>query len=495
MKTYNFYKIIALVFTTALLISCVQDDEFDVPQTQITAPNLEGNVLTIGSIKAALNQQINQAAADQGLDPGDFGYDAAIESLRQTEKLTFNAEQPSYTEGFVISNDESGNFFEEIIIQDTSANPTNGVRLLMDVSPLFTYAEFGRKVFIRLDGLTIAYSNGVLTLGVRDGNNLEKVPESQLTDFLIRDVEVAVIEPKQLSFDAFNDDNVNLYIQLTQTQFSFNDAVGDNRKTFASEPEDEFDGERTLENCETGQTVIFSTSTFADFKSVLLPQGRGSLDGILTKNFFGDAFNVVVNDPTAINFNEEERCDAPRFDCGIANATGPNVLFSDFFETQQTNTPISGNGWTNFVEAGTETWEAYSDNNSLGISARMGSFNSGDASSIGWLVTPAINFDAQEGETLNFRTSNSFSDGSEMEVLLSTDWDGVAENIPNATWNLLPAAFIVEDGDPFASFFPSGNVSLDCVTGTGYIAFKYTGSGNPDFDGTYELDEVEIESN
>ena len=47
----------------------------------------------------------------------------------------------------------------------------------------------------------------------------------------------------------------------------------------------EFDGERLLESCEDGGSVIFSTSTFADFKSFLLPQGRGSMTGILTKNY------------------------------------------------------------------------------------------------------------------------------------------------------------------------------------------------------------------
>ena len=120
---------------------------------------------------------------------------------------------------------------------------------------------------------------------------------------------------------------------------------------------------------------------------------------------------------------------------------------------------------------------------------------SGDASTIAWLITPQINFDAQDGETLNFMTSNSFSDGSTLELLFSSDWDGVPENIPSATWDIIPAAFIVGDDDFFVDWFPSGNVSLDCIDGLGYIGFRYIGSGDEDFDGTYELDEIQIQSN
>ena len=74
-------------------------------------------------------------------------------------------------------------------------------------------------------------------------------------------------------------------------------------QVFASEEFDHFDGERTLESCATASSVIFSTSTFADFKSLTLPSGRGSMNAILTKNFFGDTFNIVVNSPEDINFD------------------------------------------------------------------------------------------------------------------------------------------------------------------------------------------------
>ena len=117
---------------------------------------------------------------------------------------------------------------------------------------------------------------------------------------------------------------------------------------------------------------------------------------------------------------------------------------------------------------------------------------SGDAVSIAWLITPVFDFDTQNGETLHFKTSNSFADGSTLDLLFSSDWDGTEETIALATWDVLPAAVIVEDDNFFGDWIDSGIVDLSCISGTGYIAFRYTGSGDTDFDGTYELDEIQI---
>ena len=193
------------------------------------------------------------------------------------------------------------------------------------------------------------------------------------------------------------------------------------------------------------------------------------------------------------------RCDPTTLDCGLANTEGPTILFEDDFETQTRSSPITGNGWTNYIEAGSESWEAYTaggSNASLGISARMNSFNSGDTSNIGWLITPAIDLNTNTGVTLSFQTSNSFSDGSNMEILFSSNWDGTTDGISNATWGLIPAAYITQDSDLFSTWFDSGIVDLSCGSGSRvYFAFRYIGNGNSGFDGTYELDNIKITAN
>lgn len=479
MKTRNFYKLFTLLFALMVVVSCVKDDDYDVPNTQVTAPDIDqSKVIDISALRDLLLQEQNTSGNPDALLPFE--------------------DSDKFITGYVISSDEGGNYFEEMVLQNSPTSPNAGVKVLVDVNPLFTTFEFGRKIYVRLNNLTVGISSGVLTLGVGNGNNIEKIAESNLFDFLIRDVEVATIEPLPIAFEDFSDENTNLYIRLNNVQFNRDEVLGDNRKSFAGEPDDRFDGERTLESCETGAAAIFSTSTFSDFKSVLLPLGSGTLDGILSYDFFGENYNIVVNDPSSINFDSTDRCDPTEVDCGLATAKGTNVLFTDFFETQTPGNAITGNGWTNYIEAGSEQWEAYTatgNNPSLGISARMQGFNSGDDSNIAWLITPQVNFDNQDGETLNFKTSNSFSDGSTLQLLFSSDWDGNPANVKTATWDLIPAAYITQDSDPFGSWFPSGNVSLDCITGSGYIGIKFVGSGNAAFDGTYEFDEIVINSN
>ncbi len=98
------------------------------------------------------------------------------------------------------------------------------------------------------------------------------------------------------------------------------------------------------------------------------------------------------------------------------------------------------------------------------------------------------------GVTFQFETSNSFSDGSTMEVLFSDDWDGTEAGVSTATWGILSDAYIVQDDDFFGDWFESGIVDISCATGQVHFAFKYVGSGSSDFDGTYELDLVSVDA-
>lgn len=481
MKTLKFNKIILLFIGLAVFNSCVEDDDFAVPNTSIVEPILDGAEVTINSVAGALAQA-------QGNSQLDYSNDEAL--------YTFPTDGANeYIAGYVISSDEGGNFFEELILQNAPENPISGIRVLIDANPLFVRYEIGRKVFIKVNGLVAGISNGVLTIGFRDGERVGKIAPSLEDDFILRSTEIENIIPLPLDISEFTNEKTNLYINLQNVQFGANDVLGNRPLTFASEQFDVFDGERNLASCNSGESTIFATSTFADFKALTLPINQGSMNAVLSRNFFGDSFNININSPEDINFDNPERCG-----CGLASVIGGNSLFEDDFETQTNSNLISGNGWTNFIQEGTEGWEAFTSNGtnvSLGISARVSSSNSNDISSIAWLITPVIDLDAQTGETFSFMSSNSFSDNSTLTVLFSDDWDGISENITSATWNALVDATVVSDNEFFGNWVSSGDISLDCESGAIYIAFVYQGSdiGSDNFNGTYELDEVKILSN
>lgn len=496
-KIVQAFIIVCILLTCA---ACVQDDDFAVPDLTATDPILDGPLITIGALKNSYDQAVMVQMNNLGIDSNDAD---GIAQLRRNYSLDLS-ETNQYIEGFVISSDEGGNWFEEIIIQDHPSAPTAGVRVLIDESPLFTSYDLGSKVVVRLgattldgiplSGLHVGDSNGVLTLGFTE--DLDKIPAPAQFNYVQRTSVVEELVPLVTSISSFSEALENLYIQLPDVQFVKEDVISVGL-TYAGEPLDEFDGERTLLSCIDERKTILSTSTFASFKSILLPTGRGSVTGVLTRNFFGEDFNLVINDPSAIIFEDIERCDPIELDCGTAETAGTNILFQDLLESQIPNTLITGNGWINYQQAGSEKWEAYNSegqNASLGTSARVGSFLSGDAATVAWLITPEVDFSAQNGETLSFKTSHSFLDNCRLEVLFTSDWNGNENSIASATWEVIAAARIADEDDFFGDWINSGLVDLSCLNVAGHVAFRYTGSGDPDFDGSFELDEIVIRS-
>ncbi|MDN3664727.1 DUF5689 domain-containing protein [Algibacter miyuki] len=474
MKRHIIYSVFLITFFVGT--SCVKDDDYSVPDLSIVDPVIpQEKITTFKTIKSLYDQAINSGNATAQIDD----------------------DSELYIEGYVVSSDASGNFFEELIIQNKidDANPDNdprlGFRIEINVSSLSDTYQFGQKVYVKMAGLTIGESSGLISIGKGDGVQVKQIQPSEYKNIVIRTNDIVEIQPKVVSITDLTDFDQNTLIQLENMQLNRFELGG----TFASESIDEYDGLRILESCDSGVSILMQTSTFSDFKSLIIPQGKGSATGVFSRDY-GDDFNVLIlNNSAGIQF-DEERCDPIELTCGLTSTSGAGNLFYEDFESQSNNKPIDGNGWTNYIEAGSEAWEGYSStssNASLGRSARFQCASSGDDANVGWLITPAINLDAQDGETLRFKTSNSLADSSFMEVLYSLDWDGSEATVTSATWGVLSDAYVVKDSDSFVPWFNSGTVDLSCVTGTMHIAFKFTGSGQDTFDGVYELDEVSID--
>lgn len=478
MKKISRIKIqLSMVMMLFVLASCVKNDDYDVPDISFSEPDIPlDKITTFKTIKSLYEQAVNAGNSTAVIDD----------------------ETDLYIEGYVVSSDKSGNFFEELIIQNkndgstSDADPRLGFKIDINVSSLSDTYQFGQKVYVKMTGLTIGETSGVLTIGKGDAVSVEQIQASQFKDIVIRSNEVVEIEPKIVGLADLSEWDENTLIQLENMQLNRFELGA----TYASESFDEFDGLRLLESCDSGISMIMQTSTFSDFKSLLVPQGKGTVTGVFSRDF-RDNFNVlIINSSADVSFENSERCDPLELTCGLVTSLGTgNLLFEDF-EPQKNNKPIVISGWTNYMETGSEAWEGYSStssNASLGRSARFQSGSSGDESNIGWLITPAINLDNQDGETLRFKTSNSLADSSFMEVLYSLDWDGTEAGVTSAIWGVLSAAYVVKDTDSFAVWFNSGSVDLSCVSGIINIAFKYTGSGQGTFDGVYELDDISID--
>lgn len=493
MKTSNLYKYILLLLVITLTFSCEEEDVFN-PEIVNTVDSIE-NEKSLGDFisDVLITEATNQGLIDANSTATEIT-NAKTDVMNQffSGNLTVPLSGNDAVSGYVVSNDANGNFFEELVIQDKSENPTIGIRFMIDENPLSITYEFGRKVFISIDGLFLGSSDGVLAIGgeteVDGGGNEEvsKISSLLLDQVLKRSTEVATIIPREVTVSMVTDSIENMFLRFNDMQFLKDSVLGDVTQTFGAELSDQFNGERVLESCEDGSTIIVSTSAFASFITQELPKGQGAIDGILARNFFDDFHIFKLNDPVNVVFEN-----------GIDGRCDPDIIFSDNFETETDGELISNNGWTNYIETGSRAWEAFQSSGGSvsyneSISARVGSFQSNDTSSIAWLISPEIDICSNPNTFLTFKTSNSFSDDSELELLFSKDWDGSEATITTSTWTPLTDAYITQDSDDFVDWFDSGNVDLSCENENIYIAFKYTGSGDSNFDGSYELDDVVI---
>lgn len=477
MKTIKFKNILLLIFGLVVLNGCVEDDDFNTPNLSITEPTLDGPIVSINSVAGALAQ------AQGGTSPLDYTNENTI--------FTFNIEgQNQYMEGFVISSDEGGNFFKEMVIQDNFENPTVGLKILIDVNPTFVRYEVGRKVYVKLNGLTVGIRNGVLALGSLDGNRVGRIAASFEEKTIIRSAEVQTIVPLVMEINQFSNSKTNLFIQLEDAQFNRADVLTTPVKTFASESGDQFDGERPIESCASGASVILKTSTFADFKALRLPANRGSINAVLTKNFFGDAFNLVVSTPETINFNIEERCDPDFFECTTPSGGGA-VFYQDDFQPYANIAAAEAAGWTNVNVSGGST--RFTIGSFSGVKyAQVSGFNAGTSEINVWLVSPPINMDNTTGEELRFDVQANFDNGTILTAYVSTDFTG---DPTTATWNLLDANIPTGPSGGFASSFTTvGPINVSCVDGTMHVGFFYQGS-DPDATTRYHITNVRVTGN
>ena len=454
LRTMKTYQIALLITSLFMGFSCVQDDDFDIPTSLAGITTYPNEDAQFNSISAIL---------------GNFGTGNGDPVIY--EEVTEGVSE-KYTEGYVVSSDEGGNFYKQLVIQDARENPTAAIIIQVDKNPMFTQYEFGRKVYVRLNGLAVGESNGVIQLGRLEGDQLERISSTQVTEYIKRTDVVATIVPKNVSIVDFSDGLESQYIRLNNMRFDDN-LVG---QTFASENNDSFNGERLMFNC-LGNSVVLSTSTFSDFKSVTLPEGRGYLDGVLTRDFYDDFYTIYVNTPETVQFNDQDPC--------------PEPLLTAYFTAASDNTNFNFEGWLNSTQEGSESWteQVYQGNGFAEFSA----LSSGDASNIGWLISPMLDLDQGDGEMLTFQTEHAYPDAGHdaIKVYISTNFDGTQAGILNATWEALDFTSSLEANfDNWFTWTSSGDIDLSAYSGAGYIAFVYTGSDTNNLNSTVHLDNV-----
>lgn len=409
----SFLLIIMTAIAAGTFTSCVKD-KFDAPPTDGPFPDITANT-TIADLKA--------------------GYLGAITEI--TDDIII--------EGVVIADDKSGNFYKTIVIQDATA----GISIRVDRVNSFNDYPIGRKIYIKCKGLYMGAYRNLIQLGGGIDNSdptdpsISPIADLLIDKFFVKGPTNQTVEPIDLSIAELTDQYQNMLIRLSGVQFS----SADQGQPFA-DPIAKVTVNRLAQTC-GGESIIVRTSGYSNFAADLTPTGSGTL--VAVYNVFGTTKQLVIRNPSDLDMTGEP-CVSEEFESGAAG------------------TPIDLAGWTNFSEAGTKKWVFGGTSNKY---ADFNPFSSGQASNIGWLITPSVNISASK-KTLSFKSYINFADTPFIQpgqVLVSTNFDGT--NVLAATWTPLAATLATSN-----VWTSSGDVDLSAYIGqTIHVAFKASGSG------------------
>lgn len=187
-------------------------------------------------------------------------------------------EEDLIIEAYVISSDQAGNFFNELIVQDDPVQPKNGMKILIQSGDIHANYPLGSRVLIHLKSLTLDQIGGEWRLGVPQelfGNILlTGIPHNQISAVLEKDCNYEEgVEPLRISLADIATLPGLVLITLEEVQFQKEEL----EKSFAEPAEESL---RELEDCE-GQSFSLVSSGYAQFQFEQLPSLNGKITGVV----------------------------------------------------------------------------------------------------------------------------------------------------------------------------------------------------------------------
>ncbi|WP_321514892.1 DUF5689 domain-containing protein [Marinifilum fragile] len=452
-KKFFYAAMIAAGLATSF-VACV-DNDFDQPE--IYVPEFDGQSnTTISDLKA-----------------------------KHTAGQFETIEEDLVIEGYVVSDDTEGNFYKQIIVQDSREGATGGIEVKINEKGLSAMMKPGQQVFIKVKGLVLGDYNGLIQLGgstYQDGDytNLAGIESALINEHIFLNGNPIDIQPKEVTLEELKDNDlynslVSTLVKITSAQFK--DADG--TLTYA---EDSKSMNRTIEGPK-GNKLIVRNSGYSKFWDVALPQGSGTIVGILSK--FGNDKQMMIRSLEDVDMTGE------RFDGSTGGGSAGEVTLgtavnslNETFDAIVNYEDVAFEGWNNVYTEGTRKWQGKEYNGTK--YAQASEYNSEDAKNVCWLITPGLDVTNAENKIFNFETKNGYNTGATLKVLISTD---LATDVNSATWTELSANIASGTADKYSDWVKSGDIDLSGYNGVVYIAFKYEAEVGTT-GGTFQIDNV-----
>lgn len=361
--------------------------------------------------------------------------------------------------GTVVMGEATGNIYKAAYIQDTSG----AVNLYLKES---TELQAGDYIRVNINGGKVSDYNDLLQI------DLSTISPDTIISILANG---NFMSPRTVTIEELNDAMDGGYFEEYESQLVRFDSVqfslGELGKTYADE---EGYGERNIEDCSFNTTMV-RTSNYAGFAYDPLPEGRGSLVAIASR--YQTDIQLIIRSTFEVQLT------GPR--CGSGGGPAVTEIDEDFSE-QEDYTDVAIEGWLNVALDGSRRWQGKTFNDE--VYAQATSYNSEEINEC-WLITPAIALDEMTTPMASFISAQAYWEHDGLRVFFSTDFNGA--NVEGATWTELQCT-IAGENDPDHDWIPSGDIDLSNFSGTGYLAFQYTGNDNNGNTTSYRVDDVKV---
>ena len=269
MKAIKYLSILAISFLAASCMNEFDDPQFNEPpfgNNEIGTANI-----TIAELKAKYASIIN----------------SGVEEIKNDIII----------EGVVVANDESGNVYKQIIINDTTGAIIIGVN---DVG-LYAMAPKGQRVRIDCKGLHIGGYGKMAQIGAlyngKVGRMNKYVFPSHVRLIDLPDPTQAEMIPDTIDSSYFTEANINSlakYVRLEGVEIT----EADGTATWA--PEELQNSSNVVErHIKMGKTnLVLRMSTYADFANEVMPTGKLNINGVMTR--YNNYWQFVISSTSDI---------------------------------------------------------------------------------------------------------------------------------------------------------------------------------------------------
>ena len=392
-------------------------------------------------------------------------------------------------EAYVTSNDAAGNFYKSISFQTvpTDQGTPKGFSVAVDKSMLFGNGFTpGRKVYIKLKGLAIANVYGSPQIGLSDNTSstgIGKISELDFQKYLFPSAtildESRLVRTVTLS-QASNDTMQNTLLDITNIEFadsSLSRTYYDiNNGGYAT-------NHNIFDYVNGGAQQVCRFSQYALFSTNLVPSGRGTIRGVMTK--YNSTFQFTVREEKdVINLRKE----TPTGLINPRNYTFFSTL-NENFSSYTIDKQASFQNYLNFANVGTKNWMIKA---SLGA-LEMTSYGGVSEYSKCYFVIPV---DMTTASTFKFDIkAGYYTNGLGLRVYRSMDYvPGM--KITDATLADISTSFNLPSASTTA-FASSGVYNIPAtITGNGYFIFEYSGNNiatGPPITTTVDIDNIVIQ--